>query len=117
MGYHTEFSGEFKTDKPVDAETYLKMRGLLHTEHDEDKFPSYYCQWEMQDDKQTIQWDEEEKFYEYIKWIEFIICKILKPAGYKLSGRVTWQGEEIGDVGVIVIKDNSLDTQKAKFTI
>mgnify|MGYP001081153724 FL=1 len=36
--------------------------------------PGLWCQWEILEDRQTIIWDGGEKFYEYIAWIEYIIC-------------------------------------------
>lgn len=71
--------------------------------------PSLWCQWEINPlDRQTISWDGGEKFYNYVEWIEYIIDRVLAPRGYLLSGSVTWQGEDHGDVGKISIKDNKV---------
>ena len=70
--------------------------------------PSLWCQWEIQEDRQTIKWDENENFYNYVDWIKYFIDKILKPKGYKLNGEVTWQGEESNDMAMISIKDNKV---------
>jgi len=68
--------------------------------------PSLYCQWEIQEDRQTIKWDGDEKFYSYIEWLSYIINKILKPKGYVLNGDVNYQGQGFGDIGYIHIKNN-----------
>jgi len=70
--------------------------------------PALWLQWEIQEDRQTIKWDEGEKFYKYIAWIRYIIEKILAPKGYKLNGEVTWQGEDRTDRGKIIITDNHI---------
>ena len=136
MGYTTEFEGEFKINKQVDEGTYNLLKGLAETrrmkreglndvygidgefyvEDDEKNVvdyntppktqPSLWCQWEIQEDRQTICWDGGEKFYDYIAWIRYIIDKILKPRGYELNGEVLWQGEEIRDREKIIVTDN-----------
>jgi hypothetical protein len=68
--------------------------------------PSLWCQWIPSEDGTAIEWDGNEKFYGYNDWLFYIINKILAPNGYTLNGVVTWQGEETGDVGKIVVVDN-----------
>jgi len=71
--------------------------------------PGLWLQWVVDDDHQTIRWDENEKFYDYVEWIEYIINRILKPRGYKVNGIVYWEGEDgIRDTGEIEIKDNEV---------
>jgi hypothetical protein len=77
--------------------------------------PSLWCQWVPTEDGTAIEWDGGEKFYSYVEWIEYLIEKILKPRGYTLNGKVDWQGESSSDVGRIVIKNNVVRTQKARF--
>lgn len=72
--------------------------------------PGLWCQWIVLDDKQTIEWDGGEKFYNYIEWIKYIIDKILIPRGYVLNGSVDWQGEEFYDRGRIVVRENVVTT-------
>jgi len=134
MGYTTYFDGHFTIDKPVDFETAILLRGLANTRRVardiegygvEGEFyvggdwvgvinsntppksqPGLYCQWILLADNQTIEWDENEKFYDYVEWITYIIEKILKPRGYVVYGEVYWDGEFSDDKGVIIIQDN-----------
>lgn len=71
--------------------------------------PSLWCQWLLADDNQTIVWNMEEKFYEYTKWIEYLIEKILAPNGYLVNGSVAFRGDEFDDFGVIIIEDNHVE--------
>ena len=73
--------------------------------------PGLWCQWVPTDDGDSIVWDEGEKFYEYVEWIEYLIEHFLGPWGYKLNGSVEWEGDERGDLGLIVIKDNEVDVK------
>ena len=68
--------------------------------------PGLWCQWVPNEDGTAIEWDGGEKFYSYSEWLFYIINKILAPNGYVLNGSVTWQGEEIGDVGKINVENN-----------
>lgn len=68
--------------------------------------PGLWCQWIPSDNGDCLEWDGGEKFYKYVEWITYIIDKILKPNGYKVNGEVKWQGDEMDDRGLIIIKDN-----------
>jgi hypothetical protein len=68
--------------------------------------PGLWCQWLIQEDRRTIEWDGGEKFYEYDNWIRYIVAEILEPRGYILNGRVKWQGEYREDYGEIRIENN-----------
>lgn len=70
--------------------------------------PGLWCQWELQDDNQTIMWDGGEKFYYYTEWMEYLISRILEPRGYVVNGEITWAGEESGDVGKIKVVNNNV---------
>jgi len=74
--------------------------------------PALWCQWEIKEDRKTIQWDGGEKFYEYVEWIEYLIERVLQPKGYVVNGDVKYQGEEIDDRGIIIIRDNKVTVQK-----
>lgn len=73
--------------------------------------PGLWCQWTPSEDGKGIEWDGGEKFYEYIPWLEYIIKNFLAPKGYVLNGTVKWQGEEMGDRGKIMVKDNVVTSQ------
>lgn len=74
--------------------------------------PSLWCQWRPTEDGMGIEWDGGEKFYNYVEWIEYIIQNVLAPKGYKLSGVVTWQGEDASDLGAIHVKNNKVETRR-----
>lgn len=88
--------------------------------------PGLWCQWTVGDEfggllssdeldekgiAQTIVWDEGEKFYEYVRWLQYIIDHFLKPWGYTLNGTVRWSGEEVDDVGKIIVENNIINTE------
>lgn len=67
--------------------------------------PGLWCSWHPYDNG-TIGWTGDEKFYDYVKWLEFIIENFLKPWGYVLNGEVEYRGEDWEDTGWISVKDN-----------
>lgn len=76
--------------------------------------PSLWLQWIPTEDRQHIEWDGGEKFYNYVEWLKYIIEKILKPKGYVLNGKVEWEGED-GDNGVILVVDNKIKIREVGF--
>ena len=76
--------------------------------------PGLWCQWVPNDDGTAIVWDGGEKFYEYVAWLQYLITHFLKPWDYVLNGEVTWEGEEHGDVGKIIVKKNKVTTKAGR---
>lgn len=70
--------------------------------------PGVWCQWVPTEDGAEIVWDEGEKFYDYVEWIEYLVENFIKPWGYKLNGAVNWNGDEPDDVGTIQVFDNEI---------
>lgn len=70
--------------------------------------PGLWCQWTPNEDGTAIVWDGGEKFYDYVKWLKYLIHHFLRPWGYTLNGQVAWHGEDHGDRGVIHVRDNEV---------
>lgn len=68
--------------------------------------PSLWCQWIPNEDGSAIVWDQGEKFYDYIKWISYLVKHFLQPWGYFLNGKISYQGELKNDKGIISIENN-----------
>jgi len=97
-------SGQTDEDNIVDYNTPPKTQ------------PGLWLQWKPTEDRLHIEWDGNEKFYEYVEWLTYIIQKILIPKGYVLNGEVTWEGEESGDLGKIIVKENMVEIEEGKVT-
>lgn len=157
MGYHTDFFGEFKLDRPLAPEHAAYLRAFNRTRRvkrneklcaklpdptrlaagitlvgtegayyvgssglSESKSPdvldwsrppreqpNVYCQWTPNEAGTAIVWDEGEKFYDYVLWLDYILRHFLKGWGYVVNGTVEWQAGR-GDVGKIVVKDSEV---------
>lgn len=79
--------------------------------------PGLWCQWVPSEDGTSIIWDDGEKFYEYTRWLVYLIENFLKPWGYILNGEVNWHGEESSDQGCIFVKNNEVRAVAAEITI
>ena len=73
--------------------------------------PGLWCHWVIGGDNDELMWDESEKFYDYIEWLEYMIDNFFAPLGYILNGDILWEGEESDDVGVIRVTDNVVDVE------
>ena len=116
MGYTTEFEGSFEINGELSDEHDAIIRNFIQTHNNkiwdpkcrkecDPAAPKSACKWMIQD-KCEIFWSGEEKFYDYVEWIEFLIQKFFIPWGYVVSGQVQWKGEEFRDVGEIGIENN-----------
>lgn len=73
--------------------------------------PGSWCQWIPTEGGQELIWDGQEKFYDYVEWLEYLIKSFFDPWNIKVSGIVRWQGEEFSDRGKITVKDNKVFTE------
>lgn len=74
--------------------------------------PSLWCEWTVSHDGTKIIWSEEDYFYEYIQWLQYLLDNFLKPWGYIVNGQCEWQGQNSEDQGIIYIKDNTLEARR-----
>jgi hypothetical protein len=102
----------------IDAEFYVADddAGVKDYNQEPVTCPGLWCQWVPTDDGEGIEWNGAEKFYEYVKWLEYIVKNFIKPWGLTLNGEVTWEGEDNKDIGKIVVKNNKVTSKKAKIT-
>lgn len=69
--------------------------------------PGLWCQWVINDFGE-LEWDNGEKFYCYIQWINYLIEHFFSLWDYKLTGEIKWQGEDTSDKGNIIVKSNDV---------
>jgi hypothetical protein len=75
---------------------------------------SLYCDWTPSGDGSALGWNGREKFYEYVRWLEFLIEHFLGPWRYRLLGRIDWQGDDPDDRGSIFVTDNAVRAVEAE---
>ena len=70
--------------------------------------PGLWLQW-IPISNNKLAWDECEKFYCYVEWLQYLIDKFFKPNKYILNGSVTFQGETPSDYRTIEVNNNVID--------
>lgn len=70
--------------------------------------PGLWCQWIPSQDGKSLEWDGNEKFYDYVEWLEYIIKHFLVRWSVRANGCVTYCGEESSDTGIITVVNNTV---------
>lgn len=120
MGYTTNFNGELQLNRPLTHQEWLELKQLANYEkavyeaytETPDTIPDSYLQWEPNESGTAIVWNGEEKFYDYIHWLRWLIKHYMKPHDLVLNGILHWQGEDMKDRGVLMAQDNRVTTRK-----
>ena len=122
MGYTTDFSGGLKFNRELTHKEWMELKELGNYDSYQegykkytdtpDTLPNSYLQWEPNSDGTQYVWNGGEKFYDYIHWLRWVIKHYMKPHDLILNGEIRWQGEDMEDVGVIVVVDNKVTTRK-----
>ena len=68
--------------------------------------PGLWCQWTLDENTNSLVWDEEDKFYEYIEWMDYLVN--LLSENYVLNGLIKWEGEDPSDTGTISVNNNQV---------
>lgn len=81
--------------------------------------PGLWCQWvprgvTPRGESTILEWDGGEKFYNYIKWLQYLIEHFFIRWGYSLTGDVYWIGEDSDDRGQIQLQDNTMTILEAR---
>lgn len=115
MGYTTDFSGAFAFSRQLTLTEYNTLMDFAKKEHPKTA-PSKFCLWIPTRDGVGLKWNGGEKFDAYQEWLSALLTTFFKPWGVVLNGEVMWQGEELSDRGVLVIKDNVLTSRASQVT-
>ena len=80
--------------------------------------PSLWCNWvtnygehcrdTAEAERTLLFWNGNEKFYNYVEWLEYIIDNFIIRWENKLNGVVVWKGELDNDMGRIRIVENHI---------
>lgn len=94
----------------------LELEYKYTIDHNEppDGVPGLWLGWIPSDCGTLYIWDQSEKFYDYIEWLQFCIDHFFEPWGYILNGDVKWRGEDPDDIGMISVINNIITIKKGK---
>lgn len=113
MGYDTKFSGSLSLSRKLTlAEAKMFLEANKNPESIEPN-PGIrsYVQWVPSESLDAIVYDGNEKFYDYDKWMQWVLDRLTK-MGINADGSIVWSGESAGDVGVLKVQGNILIVKK-----
>lgn len=157
MGYTTDFNGMIEIVPPLnDAEAeflqkFAETRRMKRTKgpyfvdgtgdfgqgsdpdiinHNEppEGQPGLWCQWVPTHDNTGLEWDGNEKFYDSVEWMRYLIDHFLKPgciaakelpflqANHVCNGTIYAQGEESDDMWLLQVDDNEVTVKRGVVT-
>jgi hypothetical protein len=70
--------------------------------------PRLWCGWSPSDDGHLLIPNDDYN-RGYLEWLDYLTTTFLRPWGYKLTGRVSWQGDDPLDRGVITAAENGFE--------
>jgi hypothetical protein len=93
-----------------------KEENIIDYNHPPSTQPGLWCQWRPSDDGACLEHDGGEKFYDYVEWMRYLVDNYLTPRGYLVNGQIEWDGEDSGDMGIIIVEENVVTVKHAKIT-
>lgn len=149
MGYTTDFKGKIKVTPKLNQEEidylnkfsetrrmecdqgpyYVDRGGFMGQDDDQGKVKDYnrpplcqpglWCQWVPTECGEYIEWNETEKFYYSVEWMEYLIAHFIGPSpiaiselsflkGHTLAGKIKAQGESHDDTWTLVVEDSQV---------
>jgi hypothetical protein len=121
MGYSTYFNGQINIEPPLNDDQQEELNKLQINRHEGEGLPGIWCDWEVTDGS-VLKHAGNEKFYNYTDWLKYLIDNYFNKYNVKLNGKLFWQGESIGDVGIISVENSvmqvkNLDLEKGEFVV
>lgn len=103
------FNGELGEEGEffIGSDGFREDESILNCNYGPKTQPGLWCQWII--DGNELVWDEGEKFYDYVEWLEYLIDRFIAPSGYNLNGEIEFQGEDEDDFGTIRVTDNVVE--------
>lgn len=108
MGYSTYFSGEFRLSARLTTSQVAEIQRLTEIDGSPDGVFVGPCVWHVGPGDQSLVPEHDEKVYGWRRWLVYLLENVLEPDGVRANGRVYWHGEDVGDAGIIFVRDNKV---------
>ncbi len=125
MGYNVHWSGGLVISPTPLPKEIKRIEEFIHKEHASTVTPSMYCPWTIvQRQNQYFTTDiseyqleiHGEKAHSVGKWLKILISRRLKPYNLKVTGTMTWDGEDPLDFGKLKVIENKITVIKPTIT-
>ena len=114
MGYSVYYTGEITISPELDANRAALLDDALRTHTperlgitvDDARDLCCGCDWEYGDGCLSIEGESRDG---QEGWLRLLVARFFQPNGYKLSGEVSWDGDQSGDTGVIYVEEDRVE--------
>lgn len=120
MGYSVYYNGEIDISPKLNKDEARLQEALqkntlaqLGITSDDERHLYHGCDWRLCNDGLSI---EGESRADQDAWLGLLITRFFEPNGYTLSGKVTWEGDQSGDSGVIYVEENRVEAVSNQIT-
>lgn len=110
MGYTTKFSGAITLSRKLTLKEAREWMTLYESDGpypDQEGMPLGRLQWVPSFTLDAIVWDGQEKFYDYVEWMQWLLGW-LTLKGIVANGALYWSGENITDHGEIIVENSTV---------
>lgn len=74
--------------------------------------PGLWCQWIVSLDGKYLEWNGNEKFYNYVEWLNYLITHFFTPNNIFINGSIMWRGDDFNDMDKITVEHNKITVIK-----
>ena len=114
MGYSVCYTGEITISPELDADHAALLDDALRTHAlerlgftaDDARDLCCGCDWEYGDGCLSIEGESRDG---QDGWLRLLAARFFQPNGYRLSGEVSWDGDQSGDTGVIYVEEDRIE--------
>ncbi len=108
------YTGEITISPELDADRAALLDDALRTHSlerlgitaDDGRNLCFGCDWRYSDGYLSIEGESRDG---QEGWLRLLVARFFQPNGYKLSGEVSWDGDQSGDTGVIYVEDDRIE--------
>ncbi len=111
MGYTTKFRGRIELQPPLTPEQVTELTAFSDTRHGGSidhtpEMPGFWCDLCPSADGTSIGWNGNEKSYDMVEWMRYLIANFLERWGITANGELLARGEEFGDDWTLRVENN-----------
>ena len=114
MGYSVYYTGEITISPELDADRATLLEDALRTHTlerigisaDDRRDLCFGCDWEYSEGCLSIEGESRDG---QEGWLRLLVARFFQPNGYRLSGEVSWDGDQSGDTGVIYVEEDRIE--------
>lgn len=114
MGYSVYYTGEIAISPELDADRATLLDDALRTNTlerlgitpDDGRDLCFGSDWEYKEGCLRIEGESRDG---QEGWLRLLVARFFQPNGYKLSGEVSWDGDQSGDTGVIYVEGDRIE--------